>query len=111
MIGIIGAMDTEVDNIKAQVKGKTVSEIAGVEFVCGFIEDVTVCVAKWSEKNEENLPAKEETRIEGTRFQTENVNKERQKGTCSPSCKGQKATFLLITDWVRFGEKQNLKGK
>ena len=23
----------------------------------------------------------------------------------------QKATFLLITDWVRFGEKQNLKGK
>lgn len=48
MIGIIGAMDTEVDNIKAQVKGKTVSEIAGVEFVCGFIEDVTVCVAKCS---------------------------------------------------------------
>ena len=42
MIGIIGAMDTEVDNIKAQVKGKTVSFIAGVEFVCGFIEDVTV---------------------------------------------------------------------
>ena len=40
MIGIIGAMDTEVDNIKAQVKGKTVSEVAGVEFVCGFIEDV-----------------------------------------------------------------------
>ena len=35
MIGIIGAMDTEVDNIKAQVKGKTVSEVAGVEFVCG----------------------------------------------------------------------------
>ena len=48
MIGIIGAMDTEVDNIKAQVKGKTVSEVAGVEFVCGFIEDVTVCVAKCS---------------------------------------------------------------
>lgn len=48
MIGIIGAMDTEVDNIKAQVKGKTVSFIAGVEFVCGFIEDVTVCVAKCS---------------------------------------------------------------
>ena len=48
MIGIIGAMDTEVDNIKAQVKGKTVTEIAGVEFVCGFIEDVTVCVAKCS---------------------------------------------------------------
>ena len=48
MIGIIGAMDTEVDYIKAQVKGKTVSEVAGVEFVCGFIEDVTVCVAKCS---------------------------------------------------------------
>ena len=48
MIGIIGAMDTEVDNIKSQVKGETVSEIAGVEFVCGFIDDVTVCVAKCS---------------------------------------------------------------
>ena len=57
------------------------------------------------------LSAQKAPQIKGSRFQTENVNKERQKGTCSPSGKGQKATFLLITDWVRFGEKQNLKGK
>ncbi len=48
MIGIIGAMDTEVDNIKAQVKNKALSTVAGVEFVCGFIDDVNVCVAKCS---------------------------------------------------------------
>lgn len=48
MIGIIGAMDTEVDNIKAQVKNKALSAVAGVDFVCGFIDDVNVCVAKCS---------------------------------------------------------------
>ena len=48
MIGIIGAMDTEVDNIKAQVKNKALSTVAGVDFVCGFIDDVNVCVAKCS---------------------------------------------------------------
>ena len=48
MIGIIGAMDTEVDNIKSQVKNKALSTVAGVEFVCGFIDDVNVCVAKCS---------------------------------------------------------------
>lgn len=48
MIGIIGAMDTEVDNIKTQVKNKALSTVAGVDFVCGFIDDVNVCVAKCS---------------------------------------------------------------
>ena len=42
MIGIIGAMDTEVDNIKSQVKGETVSEIAGVEFVCGLFDVIAI---------------------------------------------------------------------
>lgn len=48
MIGIIGAMDTEVDNIKTQVKNKALSTVAGVDFVCGFIDDINVCVAKCS---------------------------------------------------------------
>lgn len=48
MIGIIGAMDTEVDNIKSQVKNKALSTVAGVDFDCGFIDDVNVCVAKCS---------------------------------------------------------------
>lgn len=48
MLGIIGAMDVEVDAIKALVKNKTVTNIAGADFVCGFIEGVTVCVCKCS---------------------------------------------------------------
>ncbi len=45
MLGIIGAMDVEVDLIKNKITNKTVNTIAGVEYVCGFIENVTVCVA------------------------------------------------------------------
>ena len=37
-------------------------------------------------QNEKNISAKEKTCTEGTRLQKENVNKERQKGTCPPSC-------------------------
>lgn len=48
MLGIIGAMDTEVNAIKEKIKNKTVLKKAGVDFVCGFIDDVTVCVAKCS---------------------------------------------------------------
>lgn len=48
MLGIIGAMDIEVDSIKSKVKNKTVSTVSGIDFVCGFIENVTVCVAKCS---------------------------------------------------------------
>ncbi len=48
MLGIIGAMDVEVNSVKALVKNKTVTKIAGCEFVCGFIEEVLVCVAQCS---------------------------------------------------------------
>lgn len=48
MLGIIGAMDVEVKAIKDKVKNKTVTQKAGTEFVCGFIEGVTVCVAQCS---------------------------------------------------------------
>lgn len=48
MIGIIGAMDVEIDSIKSKIENKTSSVISGVEFVCGFIEGVMVCAAKCS---------------------------------------------------------------
>lgn len=48
MLGIISAMDVEIDAVKGKIKNKTVSSVAGVEFVCGFIEDVMVCAAKCS---------------------------------------------------------------
>ncbi len=46
MIGIIGAMDVEVDELKSLVRDGTTSNIAGTDFVCGFIEGVLVCVAQ-----------------------------------------------------------------
>lgn len=48
MLGIIGAMDVEIDAIKNCITNKTVSSIAGISFVCGFIEDVMVCAAQCS---------------------------------------------------------------
>lgn len=48
MLGIIGAMDVEVDALKAKVTGKASTTVAGIEFVCGFIEEVMVCVAQCS---------------------------------------------------------------
>lgn len=48
MLGIIGAMDVEVDAIKNRVKNKTETRIAGVDFVCGFLQEVMVCVARCS---------------------------------------------------------------
>lgn len=48
MLGIIGAMDTEVNSLKAKVTGKVVTKIAGVDFVCGTIENVMVCIAQCS---------------------------------------------------------------
>lgn len=48
MLGIIGAMDVEVNSIKSRVKNKTVTRLAGIEYVCGFIENVMVCVAMCS---------------------------------------------------------------
>ena len=40
MIGIIGAMDVEVNTLKQKVKNKTVTNIAGIDFVMGDIEGV-----------------------------------------------------------------------
>lgn len=48
MLGIIGAMDVEVNALKERVINKTVTTKAGIEFVCGFIENVMVCVAQCS---------------------------------------------------------------
>lgn len=48
MLGIIGAMDTEINAIKKKITQKTTTLIAGTEFVCGFIEGVTVCAAQCS---------------------------------------------------------------
>lgn len=48
MLGIIGAMDVEVNSIKNRVKNKTETKIAGIDFVCGFLQEVMVCVARCS---------------------------------------------------------------
>lgn len=48
MLGIIGAMDVEVANIKAKVKDAVETEIAGVTFVCGTIDNVMVAVVQCS---------------------------------------------------------------
>lgn len=46
MLGIIGAMDVEVNSIKRKIEGAVTTEIAGCEFVQGFINSVMVCVAQ-----------------------------------------------------------------
>ena len=48
MLGIIGAMDVEVDNIKKLVASPEIKKIANVGFVKGTIENVPVCVAQCS---------------------------------------------------------------
>lgn len=48
MLGIIGAMDIEINAIKQKITNKTETKIAGIKFVCGFIEDVMVCAAQCS---------------------------------------------------------------
>ena len=48
MLGIIGAMDVETSAVKAKVENKKTSEFAGIEFVCGKIENTDVCVAQCS---------------------------------------------------------------
>lgn len=48
MLGIIGAMDIEVEALKSKVTGSAVTNIAGIDFVCGSIENVMVCVARCS---------------------------------------------------------------
>lgn len=48
MLGIIGAMDVEVEAVKAKVCDSTETVIAGITFVCGYIENVMVTVAQCS---------------------------------------------------------------
>lgn len=48
MLGIIGAMDVEVDTLKAKIKDSVTTKIAGVDYVTGLIENVMVTVAKCS---------------------------------------------------------------
>lgn len=48
MLGIIGAMDIEIAAIKNSVENKTVTAVAQIEFVCGTIDGVPVCVAQCS---------------------------------------------------------------
>ena len=46
MLGIIGAMDVEIAGIKARVADAVETEIAGITFTCGNIENVMVVVAQ-----------------------------------------------------------------
>ena len=45
-VGVIGAMDSEVRQLRARVEGARVREVAGMEFVEGAIEGVEVVVAR-----------------------------------------------------------------
>lgn len=46
MIGIIGAMDIEVNNLKALIENKQSKTISGIEYVWGYIYNKEVVVAK-----------------------------------------------------------------
>ena len=48
MLGIIGAMDVEVNSLKKMVANKTTESFADIEFVMGEIEGKEVCVAQCS---------------------------------------------------------------
>ncbi len=48
MIGIIGAMDDEVNMLKKKITDPAVTKLAGCDFVCGHIGDVMVCVVQCS---------------------------------------------------------------
>ena len=48
MLGIIGAMDVEVNTLKNRAENKTVKSYAGIDFVVGYIENEEVCVAQCS---------------------------------------------------------------
>lgn len=45
MLGIIGAMDIEINSIKSKIEAPAKSTLAGVEFTCGYINGVMVAVA------------------------------------------------------------------
>ncbi len=48
MLGIIGAMDVEVSALKNKIKDSVTTNIAGISFVSGYIENVMVTVAQCS---------------------------------------------------------------
>jgi len=48
MLGIIGAMDVEVNSLKKMVANKTTESFADIEFVMGEIEGNEVCIAQCS---------------------------------------------------------------
>ncbi|MBQ9517171.1 MAG: 5'-methylthioadenosine/adenosylhomocysteine nucleosidase [Eubacterium sp.] len=48
MLGIVGAMDVEISAVKSKLESKTVTDIAGIEFVSGKIDGVGVCAAQCS---------------------------------------------------------------
>ena len=45
-VGIIGAMDSEVESLKARLEGPEVTELSGMEFCEGSIDGVSVVVVK-----------------------------------------------------------------
>ena len=45
MLGIIGAMDVEINAIKNKIENPVITEYANSEFVCGYINSVMVCAA------------------------------------------------------------------
>lgn len=45
MLGIIGAMDIEINSIKSKIETPAKSTLAGVEFTCGYINGVMVAAA------------------------------------------------------------------
>ena len=45
MTGIVGAMDIEIEGLKKSVSNPVKTTVAGIEFVCGKIEECEVCVA------------------------------------------------------------------
>lgn len=45
MLGIIGAMDIEINEIKNRIENPVTTEYAGCSFVCGYIGSVMVCAA------------------------------------------------------------------
>lgn len=48
MLGIIGAMDVEVNSLKKRAENKEIKTLAGVDFVLGTIEGKEVCIAQCS---------------------------------------------------------------
>lgn len=46
MLGFIGAMDVEIQKIKDKIENPVVTQLAGCEFVCGYINSVMVCAVR-----------------------------------------------------------------